>query len=78
MFTKILKDLKTNLTSIAKTIGTVQSAILLGIFYYLILGPFALIYNLANTFSTQSKNKKSYWKKRNNPKPNQELLQKQY
>lgn len=78
MFVEIIKVLKNRTYAVLKTIGVVQSSILLTVFYYLILGPFALVYKLSRSFSKQPANRQTFWIKRNDPKPTQELLQKQF
>jgi hypothetical protein len=79
MPTKFLKTLKEKINNLARAIGTAQSALLLTLFYYLILGPIALIYRGARSFSKpKSLNPDTYWIKRPTSKPTKENLQKQF
>lgn len=71
-------NIKKSTTKLLKKIGIVQSAILLTIFYYLILSPFALIYQLAIKMTQKPKDKSTYWLKRHDQPPTNETLQKQY
>ena len=45
-------------------IGLVQSSIILGLFYYLILGAVAIPYQIVKLFKPEIKNPKTYWQPR--------------
>jgi len=60
-----------------RTFGNVQIALLLGIFYYLILCPFALIYQAVGSFR-KIKSQRSYWIKRITKTISEEELLKQF
>ena len=47
-----------------KFIGLIQSSIILGIFYYLILGAVAIPYQIVKLFKPEVKNPRTYWQSR--------------
>lgn len=63
---------------ILRAIGMIQTAIILGLFYYLILGPFAILYKLSRLLVKIPKNPKSYWIKKPQEPVTPEKLIKQY
>lgn len=73
-----LTDAKNQLTKILHTIGTIQTAIILTFFYYLVLAPFALLYKLSKISEKKDHHTDTFWIKRQIKKPTIETLQKQY
>lgn len=63
---------------ILKTIGAVQTALLLGLFYYLILAPFAILYQFSRIFRKTPSHPTSYWIKRPTEIPTREKLMQQF
>lgn len=47
-----------------KFIGLIQSSIILGLFYYLILGAVAIPYQIVRLFKPEVKRLKTYWQPR--------------
>jgi hypothetical protein len=73
-----LSKAKSSVLKALKIFGNIQSSILLAIFYFLIFGPFAIIYQFVKVFSAKEEKNKSYWIKKDRRKPTAESLQKQY
>lgn len=59
-------------------IGKVNSLILLSIFYYLILGPVAILYRLSKLFKPRDKDRTSYWLPRTQEPETEETLLRQF
>lgn len=60
-----------------KAFGRVNSALLLTVFYYLILGPVAVVFQIVKVFKVEKKTK-SYWIKRTQEQETEETLRRQF
>lgn len=59
-------------------VGKVNSVLLLTIFYFVILGPVAIIFQLINAVFQKQKRKRSYWLARSQEKETEETLLRQF
>ncbi|OGY18483.1 MAG: hypothetical protein A2900_03525 [Candidatus Chisholmbacteria bacterium RIFCSPLOWO2_01_FULL_50_28] len=78
MFLRFLKNLWAVLSRVLRAFGSVQIAILLSLFYYVILGPFAIGYKLVRGFGSAAKYPRTFWIPRKTPSVTQEFLKRQF
>lgn len=74
----LLREIWEQISKVLKFIGKVQSMLLLSIFYYLILGPIAIIKHLVSLVSNEEKEMKTYWIKRDAEPETEKTLLRQF
>lgn len=70
-----MKSIINQTASVLTAIGRVQSTLIMGLVYFLIIGPMAIIYQISRR---KEKNKKSCWIRRKIPRNLNQYLENQY